>query len=152
LDEQEKPISLSQVGKEGVTMGQQSSIKWHAGMLRSWHLAMLRFAVTRDNADRLGVLAVAKDIDGLGRQEDNAHFGFFHRASVELCEFILNPNKTTETMLQQYLTQIDDPRLRSALAAAIGMNKPAQALARRGVRPKINAIWREPPSRTNLPR
>ena len=48
-------------------MGPQDSPKWHEAMLRTWHLAMLRFAVTRDHADRLGVLAAANEIDRQGR-------------------------------------------------------------------------------------
>jgi hypothetical protein len=35
-------------------------------MLRTWHLAILRFVVTLDNADRQNVLTIANDIDGLG--------------------------------------------------------------------------------------
>ena len=37
---------------------------WLAGTLRAWHLAILRYAVTLDNADRLAVLRIAREIDG----------------------------------------------------------------------------------------
>ena len=35
------------------------AIEWYAGTLRAWHLAILRYAVTRDNADRLAVFRIA---------------------------------------------------------------------------------------------
>jgi hypothetical protein len=38
----------------------------HAKTLRAWQLAILRFAVTLDNADRLTVMAIASEIDKLG--------------------------------------------------------------------------------------
>ena len=43
--------------------------EWHAKTLRAWHLAILRFAVTLDNADRLAVLAIANEIDRLCPQQ-----------------------------------------------------------------------------------
>ena len=41
------------------------AMEWFAGTLRAWHLAILRYAVTLDNADRLAVLRIAREIDGL---------------------------------------------------------------------------------------
>ena len=35
-------------------------MEWYAGTLRAWHLAILRYAVTLDNADRLAVLRIAQ--------------------------------------------------------------------------------------------
>ena len=40
-------------------------MEWFAGTLRAWHLAILRYAVTLDNADRLAVLRIAREIDRL---------------------------------------------------------------------------------------
>ena len=37
----------------------------HAKTLRAWQLAILRFAVTLDNADRLAVLMIAAELDGV---------------------------------------------------------------------------------------
>jgi len=46
--------------------------------LRAWQLAFLRFAVTLDNADRLAVLAIAAEMDGLDPLQDGRpSFGFF---------------------------------------------------------------------------
>ena len=42
-----------------------NGMEWFAGTLRAWHLAVLRYAVTLDSADRLAVLRIAREIDGL---------------------------------------------------------------------------------------
>ena len=55
-----------------------SGVEWHAKTLRSWQLAILRFAVTLDNADRLAVMAIAREIDRLGPHHDSEpDFSFF---------------------------------------------------------------------------
>jgi len=45
--------------------------QWRSRMLRSGHLAILRFAVTRDNAYRLDLLAAAREIDRLGGSHED---------------------------------------------------------------------------------
>ena len=51
--------------------------EWHAKTLRAWQLAILRFAVTLDNADRLAVMGIASEIDRLGPEQDGKpDFGF----------------------------------------------------------------------------
>jgi hypothetical protein len=101
-------------------MCQQGSVEQHSMMLRSWQLAILRFAVTLDNADRLGMLAIANQIDRLGMQhEAKPEFGFFRKTTSELCAAILQRNETAEVMLRQYLARIDDLGLKRALAAAL---------------------------------
>jgi hypothetical protein len=97
-----------------------SGAEWSARTLRSWQLAILRFAVTLDNADRLAVMAIANEIDRLGSQHDRKpDFNFFRKTSTELCAAILRPNELTPTALRQYLARIDDDRLRRVSAAAI---------------------------------
>jgi hypothetical protein len=99
---------------------------WFAGTLRAWHLAILRFAVTRDNADRLAVLRIAREIDGPdSRQDGSADFEFFRRTSAELCAAILHSNERASAILQQYMARIDDDRLKRTFAAAIDASQPA---------------------------
>ena len=101
-------------------------MEWFAGTLRAWHLAILRYAVTLDNADRLAVLRIAREIDGLyPRQDGSADFEFFRRTSAELCAAILQPNERASALLQQYLARIDDDRLKRTFAAAIDAGQPA---------------------------
>jgi hypothetical protein len=99
--------------------------EWYAKILRGWQLAILRFAVTLDNADRLAVLAIASEIDRLGpRHDGKPDFSFFRRTSAELCAAILRPNDLTPTLLRQYLARIDDDRLKRVFAATIDADQP----------------------------
>jgi len=131
-------------------MDQQDPIEWQARTLRSWHLAILRFALTRDNADWLGMLAIAHEIDRLGhRENEQADFDFFRRTSTRLCAAILHPKEIgAETLLQQYLARIDDAELKRAVAAALNVEHREQASARRRSK-AYSASWRTPglPSR-----
>jgi hypothetical protein len=124
-------------------MDQQGSTKWQARTLWSWHLAVLRFALTHDNADRLGVLAIANEIDRLhGSHDERVDFDFFRRTSAELCEAILQPNSAgAETLLRQYLARIDDSRLKCALTVVLDVEQPEQASAKRRSK-AYSALWR----------
>jgi hypothetical protein len=135
---------------EGVIMSPQGSSKWHEAMLRAWHLAMLRFALTRDNADRLGVLAVANEIDGIGRPNDvEASFSFFRRTSASLCAAITHRDESDAKLLRQYLASIDSIRLRQAFAAALEIEHPESGSARRRSRREPD-LWKGLPSRAYL--
>jgi hypothetical protein len=119
-------------------------------MVRAWHLAILRFAVTLDNADRLGVFAVAAEIDRLGGNCDETRpFGFFRKTSMDLCASILRRNPTADATLRQYLAAIDDIRLQHVLAAAIMIEPLEMAAVKRRPRPEDN-LWRGLPSRGNV--
>ena len=101
----------------------------HAKTLRAWQLAILRFAVTLDNADRLTVMAIAGDIDKLGPEHNSKpDFSFFRKTSAELCAAILRPNELTSTVLRQHLAQIDEDRLKHVFAATIEANQPMVSL------------------------
>jgi hypothetical protein len=93
--------------------------------LLAWQLALLRFAVTLDDNDRLAVLAAAGEIDKLGptggRESD---FRFFRRTSAELCASITDPGRAGLQCLHQYIEQIDDERLKRSFAAAIEYRLP----------------------------
>ena len=125
------------------------AMEWYAGTLRAWHLAILRYAVTLDNADRLAVLRIAREIDGLNPQPDgSADFEFFRRTSAELCKAIMQPNERGSALLQQYLARIGDDRLKRTLAAAIDAGQPAVAPVTRRARPR-NDLWKGLSSRSN---
>jgi hypothetical protein len=102
-----------------------SLVEWHAKTLRAWQLAILRFAVTLDNADRLAVMAIASQLDRLGpRHHGTSDFNYFRRTSAELCAAIQRPNELTATVLRQYLARIDDERLKRSFAATIEADQP----------------------------
>ena len=123
--------------------------EWHAKTLRAWQLALLRFAVTLDNADRLAVLAIAAEMDRLHPVQDGKPaFGFFRRTSAELCAAILQPNDHSSTLLRQFLARIDDDRLRRAFAAALEADQPKVASTSKSIR-RDTGLWRGLSTRDN---
>ncbi|MEA2918991.1 MAG: hypothetical protein QOJ15_11072 [Bradyrhizobium sp.] len=124
--------------------------EWRAKTLRAWQLAILRFAVTLDNADRLAVIAIAGEIDRLGPTHDSkADFSFFRRTSAELCAAILTPNELTPTVLRQYLARIDDDRLKHVFAATIEADQPKLSSISKPFK-RDNGLWKGLSSRGNL--
>lgn len=97
------------------------SLERHERILRAWHLAILRFAVTRDDLDRLNVLAIAQEMDRSAETKRESEFRFFRKASAELCLAIPGQNEPALATLRSYLAQISEPRLKQAFAAAVGM-------------------------------
>jgi hypothetical protein len=124
-------------------------MEWHARTLRAWQLAILRFAVTWDNADRLAVMAIANEIDRLGLQHSgNADFNFFRKTSAQLCAAILQPDELASALLRQYLSRIDDGRLMRGFAAAIEEDQ-SKVSAPKEPRRRDNGLWRGLSSRAN---
>jgi hypothetical protein len=114
--------------------------EWRAKTLRAWQLAILRFAVTLDNADRLAVMAIAAEIDRLGH-DSKPDFAFFHKTSAELCAAILTPNELSHTVLRQYLARIDDDRLKHVFAATIEADQPKLSSIGKPLK-RGNGLWR----------
>jgi hypothetical protein len=122
---------------------------WLVRTLRAWHLAILRYAVTLDNADRLAVFRISREIDGLhAEQKSSAELDFFRRTSTDLCAAIQQPNAGTSALLQQYLARIDDDRLKRTFAAAINAGQPAALPTSPPARTKRN-LWKGLSSRSN---
>lgn len=123
--------------------------EWQAKTLRAWQLAILRFAVTLDNADRLAVMAIASEIDSLGPEQDGKPgFDFFRRTSAELCAAILRPDELASPILRQHLARIDDDRLRRVFAAAIEADRPKVCSVSKP-RKRENGLWKGLSSRGN---
>jgi hypothetical protein len=126
-----------------------SSDERHAKTLRAWQLAVLRFAVTLDNADRLAVLAIAAEMDRPHPVQDGKPaFGFFRRTSAELCAAILQPNEHSSTLCCQFLARIDDERLRRVFAAAIEADQPKVSSVSKSIR-RDTGLWRGLSTRDN---
>jgi hypothetical protein len=88
--------------------------------VRDWLLAILRFAVTLEQADRAVVLARAKEMDRCSVGFVSTAFAFFARTSTELCDAIADRgNPKSVTTLRRHLERIDDRSLRRALEGAI---------------------------------
>jgi hypothetical protein len=133
---------------KALQMRHRYTVEPHEGLLRAWHLAVLRFALTRDNADRLGILAIANEIDRLGRVRDiGLGFSFFRKTSAELCAAMLRRQEGDDVVLNRYLAEVDDIRLHRALTAALEVPQRQPNLGRKRVRPNLD-LWRGLPSRT----
>jgi hypothetical protein len=114
----------------------------HAKTLRAWQLAILRFAVTLDNADRLAVLMIAAELDGVSQKRDSRpEFSFFRKTSAELCAAILQPNELTSMVLRQYLGRIDDERLKRIFTAAVETDQPKPSPVRKPAK-RDNGLWK----------
>lgn len=107
------------------------SLERHERMLRAWQLAILRFAVTLNDTDRLNVLAVAQEMDRFGRRERESEFRFFRKTSADLCLALLDQSEMLSAILRRYLSQIGEHRLKQAFAAVIGMPEPDTVPVRR---------------------
>ncbi|WP_426613972.1 hypothetical protein [Bradyrhizobium sp. McL0616] len=93
----------------------------------------MRFAVTLDDSDRLSAAALAAELDRQGGRrnaDDTLHF--FRRTSSQLCAAISGQQQNAEATLQCFCEAIEEPRLRLAFTAAIGMTRadPAPSQAR----------------------
>jgi len=117
-------------------------------LLHAWKLALLRFALTRDESDRLNVAALAAELDRLGgRRTAHEAFHFFRRTSSRLCAAINGQSQNAADTLDRFCKQIEEPRLRLAFAVAAGIthSDPAPSQA---PRPKRNPdLFRGLPAR-----
>jgi hypothetical protein len=60
--------------------------------VQNWLLLLLRFAITREAADRWAALAAADELDAAGTKRPAAP-SFFHRTTKEVCEAVLAPGE-----------------------------------------------------------
>ena len=101
------------------TFGSQD---WRDRKVREWLLVLLRFAVTREPADQSAALAVADELDSLGVRGKRMAPSFFLRTSKEVCEAIRAAGDGRDNaVLRRHVARIDDPRLRRAFQAAVGL-------------------------------
>jgi hypothetical protein len=117
----QKPLSelVHRAHRCGAAIGAHD---WRERKVREWLLLLLRFAVTREPADQLAVLAMAEEIDSLGLWWRPVAPRFFLRTSSEVCTAILAVGDGQDNaVLRRHAARIDDARLRRALCAAVGL-------------------------------
>jgi len=122
----------------------------HASNIREWLLALLRLAVTRRQSDHAIALAAADRLDSLGTQWWPAAPRFFTRTTDEVCAAIAAMADGEDSIvLRRHLERIDDPRLRRAFQAALGLVETREPDRHRETRPpaKDNDLWRGLPVR-----
>lgn len=87
--------------------------------LRDWMLCLLRFAITQMPEDQVEVLALATELDTQG---DPGGLTFFQRTSVAVCHAIIVRDENGKHILRQFISRIEEPRLRSAISAAVALD------------------------------
>ena len=103
-----------------------------AGPLRDWLLLLLRFAITRLPADEATVLARADELDRVGQCHSCFVPTFFHRTTVDVCEAIrVDGMPGRDGILKRLFARIDNPHLKRAFEAAVGLDhKPRGGASR----------------------
>jgi hypothetical protein len=110
--------------------------------VRDWLLAILRFAVTLEPADRTAVLAMAMDMDRSELNVASTAFAFFARTSTGFCRAITDQDDPERAAtLSRHLRRIEDSRLRRAIAAAIDFDQAATASSKAKKRSRPD-LWR----------
>lgn len=115
--------------------------------VEKWLLAILRFAITREEDDRAAILAAAADMDRLGAAPVRPGFAFFGRTSTEICDLIVaRHSPDNKAMLRRHLSKIQNDRLRRALEGALEIDGSAHRLGR-GRGQANGDLWRGLPIR-----
>jgi hypothetical protein len=123
-----------------------NSATGHLRQIQDWLLAILRFAVTLEEADRAAVMTVAQDMDRLGVRRARSEFSFFARTSREICELIADRASPRDISLRRHLSRIANDRLRLALEAVLEIERhPAKSAKSRNRR--RDDLWRGLPVR-----
>jgi len=98
--------------------------------ITDWLLAVLRFAITRSEADRTSLLATASELDRPQLTADTGSFAFFRTTTIELCTAIASkPGELRVKILRRHFNHIGNLRLRAALEAATGLKEADHAPA-----------------------
>ena len=123
-----------------------TSRDWRDKKIREWQLLLLRFAITREPIDRTAVLALAEDLDSVGRGWRPAAPRFFRRTSQEVCAAIQaagTQQQAAAAVLQEHIGRIADLRLRRAFAAAVDLHQSiAQQPAAKRSHRKNPDLWK----------
>jgi len=108
-------------------IAQFCSHDWRDRKVREWLLLLLRLAVTREATDQVTALAMADQLDSLGIGWKRAKPSFFVKTSIEVSSAILAVRDgDNNTVLRRHLARIDDPRLRRAFRAAVGLQETSE--------------------------
>jgi hypothetical protein len=114
-------------GRAAKTVAAPRSHDWRDRKVREWLLLLLRFAVTRKPSDQSAVLAAADEIDNVALRWRPTAPRFFLRTSHEVCNAILAiEGRHDNAVLRNHVARIDDPRLRRAFEAAVGLQPAAE--------------------------
>lgn len=126
--------------------GKATQSEWQSERIRNWLLAILRFAVTRDDTDRLCALEAARKLDRHD-PDGNPSFAFFARTSAEICNAIVaDDDARRQAVLDRHFNAIEDHRLRDALKAATAF-RPVRLTPSKPEKRTREYLWKGLPSR-----
>jgi hypothetical protein len=92
--------------------------------INDWLFALLRFAVTKERADRASAMAVAQKMDQRGLRP-GAQFSFFTRTSETFCNDADDRQDLKKlASLRRFVEQIGDNRLRRAFEVILQIGRP----------------------------
>jgi len=97
--------------------------EWRERRLHDWLLAVVRFAVMLEAADRRAVLARAREMDGLGSARGRVTFSYFAHTSTLVRGAIADqayPDR--DAVLRRFVCAISKRRLREVLIAAVALD------------------------------
>lgn len=107
--------------------------------ITDWLMLLLRFAITLDAEDEKAASAKADQLDGLVSGGGPSAPTFFRRTTGEICKAIATLDDPTQaTVINKHIARIDDPRLRRAFQAAVGIADTTSS-SRSG--PKGRNLW-----------
>lgn len=118
--------------------------------VRGWLLALLRFAITQDERDRIAAHQIADEMDANDSPTWSSGPTFFARTTRQVCEALQSPDEPQHAAaLNQHIGRINDARLRAAFEAVVGHGKSSTAtpLARRRRPLAIADLWKGLPAR-----
>jgi hypothetical protein len=95
----------------------------HRRDIADWLLTLLRFAITREPADQAAAIELGRLMDA-GRAQPRGAVTFFVRTSHEVCRAIAAVKDVDRVaVLERHVAQIENPRLRGAFRAAVGLDR-----------------------------
>jgi hypothetical protein len=124
-----RAAALVEAGRptSGKMVAATGSHDWRDRKVREWLLLLLRFAVTREPSDQSAALTSADELDSLGVRWRPTAPNFFLRTSHEVCAAILTVgDEHSNSVLRRHVARIDDPRLRRAFQAAVGLQRTSE--------------------------
>lgn len=110
--------------------------------VQEWLFAVLRFAITLEQADRAAVLAVAAEMDRCGSASAGSRFTFFVRTSVKLCDAIVaKDDPEAIATLRVHLRKIEHLTLRRAFEAVLDIKSVPKKRRSPVIRSREN-LWK----------
>lgn len=98
-------------------------LDWREGQkhrVSGWLMLVLRYAITRAPADRMALMADATELDAAGGPDRS--FSYFAKTTSEICEALdKSGDGRSKSILTTHATRIEEPRLRAAFCACLGI-------------------------------